>query len=222
MAPQHVIGDDMGVRVFSLNELARTSHDELIGADAARMLGLASQLRTTALSPPPPSDDWGGECQACAACSVAPAPPPSAARAVGRVTVGNVATAPRHPLAVYGGRGSLLGNFLVMHNESQRDAACDGFAAVLGDASLDPYAVAGRLGLTCHPGHAAVSPSERWSFMKVLALKVARGRSLLLLCHCAPLRCHLDAVAVIVSRMAHEMRASLDYKALTTCSANCS
>ena len=62
--------------------------------------------------------------------------------------------------------------------------------AVLGDASLDPYAVAGRLGLLCHPGHASISSSERWSFMRVLALKVARGRSLQLLCHCAPLRCH--------------------------------
>ena len=137
----------MGVRVYSLNELARTSHDELIGADARRMLSFASHLRTTALSPPPPSDDWGDECQASAACHVEPDPPPISSRAIGRVSVSNVSTAPRHPLSVYGGRGSLLGNFLIMNNESQRDAACDGFAAVLGDASLDPYAVAGRLGL---------------------------------------------------------------------------
>jgi hypothetical protein len=123
--PHNLRCDDMGARIFSLNDLSRRSYDEVRGADATRMSRAVSRLRVTAGSPPPSSPD----------VTVVPWRP-KARSGPGRVLVVNASSAPVHPCPIYGGRGSLLGNPLCMSCEDDRDASCDGYADLLGDEYL--------------------------------------------------------------------------------------
>eukprot|EP00966_Prymnesium_polylepis_P315134 7281619-Prymnesium_polylepis.1 len=123
----------MGGLVFSLNSRSRLSYDEARGSDSARMARFISRLRSTAGSPPP---DSSGAANGLIALAEAP----STRGKFGRVTIANASSAPLHPHPVYCGRGSMFGNPLCMDCEGQRDAACDGFDAILRNAQLSPYA----------------------------------------------------------------------------------
>uniref|UniRef100_A0A7S4JZ92 DUF4326 domain-containing protein n=1 Tax=Prymnesium polylepis TaxID=72548 RepID=A0A7S4JZ92_9EUKA len=191
------VRDDMGVAVFSLNSRSRMSYDEARGTDSSRMHRFACRLRSTAGSPPPPDGDvviMDSE-QTSAGSRVA-----HTGRS-GRVTVANASSAPVHPHPVYCGRGTLFGNPLCMDCEEQRDDACAGFRSLLRDSSLSPYAVAAQLGLRCHPVQARVVPAHRYSLVLVLAHRVAAGRSLQLVCHCSPRRCHCEAIAEMIDEI---------------------
>ena len=195
--PHSDLCDDMGVRVFALNHVSKRSSDEIAGASSSRVLRFAKRLRATSRSPPPLSDAVDG-------CAM----PATRRGQMGRAFVVDAAAATEHPCRIYGGRGSILGNPLCMSSEDDRDKACQGFAALLADPHLSPYAVARQLGLVCHPRYAAICPHARLSFVTLLARKVARGVSVMLVCHCAPRRCHLDHVVEAVMERAATFRAS--------------
>jgi hypothetical protein len=47
-----------------------------------------------------------------------------------------------------------------------------------------------------------VQGGPRWKEIKRLSLKVRKGEDVKLLCYCAPLRCHGDAIALVINRLA--------------------
>lgn len=47
-----------------------------------------------------------------------------------------------------------------------------------------------------------VQDGPRWKELKRMALKVRKGEDVKLLCYCAPLRCHGDAIALVINRLA--------------------
>lgn len=47
-----------------------------------------------------------------------------------------------------------------------------------------------------------VQDGPRWKELKRLAMKVRKGESVKLLCYCKPLRCHGDAIALTINRLA--------------------
>jgi hypothetical protein len=54
-----------------------------------------------------------------------------------------------------------------------------------------------------------VQDGPRWEELKRLALKVRKGESVKLLCYCAPLRCHGDAIALAINRLAARPKVSV-------------
>ena len=189
------LADDRGGLVFYLNSRSRLSYDEARGSDSARMARFISRVRSTAGSPPPETGGGDGGL-------VALAEPARTRGRLGNVTIANASSAPLHPNPVYCGRGSLFGNPLCVYCEGQRDAACDGFRAILHSAQLSPYAVAANLGLRCDPVQARVYHAHRVSFVHLLARRLAAGEPLQLVCHCAPLRCHCECLAERISGVA--------------------
>eukprot|EP00966_Prymnesium_polylepis_P069954 1626171-Prymnesium_polylepis.1 len=89
-----------------------------------------------------------------------------------------------------------------MNGGEQRNAACDGYRAILHSAQLSPNAEAANLGLRCDPVQARVYHAHRVSLVYLLARRSAAGEPTLLVCHCAPLRCHCECLVERISEMA--------------------
>jgi hypothetical protein len=53
-----------------------------------------------------------------------------------------------------------------------------------------------------------VQDGPRWKELKRLALKVRKGDEVKLLCYCKPLRCHGDAIALVINRLATRVKVS--------------
>jgi hypothetical protein len=53
-----------------------------------------------------------------------------------------------------------------------------------------------------------VQDGPRWKELKRLALKVRKGDDVKLLCYCKPLRCHGDAIALAINRLATRVKVS--------------
>lgn len=83
----------------------------------------------------------------------------------------------------------VLGNFLPMHNESQRVPVCLGFDAVWhGRATVEEAAA--RAGVTATGRTASASVEERHRAASTIARRVLGGEHVRGVCHCHPRRCH--------------------------------
>mmetsp|Transcript_14702 Transcript_14702/g.43139 ORF Transcript_14702/g.43139 Transcript_14702/m.43139 type:complete len:185 (+) Transcript_14702:3-557(+) len=124
----------------------------------------------------------------------------------GGVTVGKLARG--RPIAesdVVINRTSHLGNPFLMgpdgRQESLREAVCEAFAELIeaerasGGQPVDVDAIASRHGVAHFNRGLASAAGARAHALDQLRARVRTGEQLRLLCHCAPRRCHGDAIA---------------------------
>ena len=117
-----------------------------------------------------------------------------------RVTVGRVgAPCPRGVRAERVSRGTPLGNPFKMGREGDRTAVCDAYSELvaLGASGPDRDETLVNLGRK-HGFHGAVVGWDGRAAdarIDALAAEVRGGKRLRLDCHCAPRRCHAQAVA---------------------------
>ena len=121
---------------------------------------------------------------------------------MGRVTVGK--GQPQREGDVLVDRSTDVGNPFRMgwdgHDERYREAVCDAFEELILLPDTDPRTVAStrRIPDCCWPEEGRCGETAaraRFAELVRLARRVQRGEDLQLLCHCAPKRCHGQALA---------------------------
>ena len=134
-------------------------------------------------------------------------PAPSVAVVVGSVSVSNIrwATQREGDVRVDRTSGSVLGNPFRMHATpaAHRVAVCEAAAELIrGVRAFAPTAVADVAAercLECAEGLDEPGLQEaRREAVESLAIRLAAGHDLRLLCWCAPARCHADDIAHVV------------------------
>ena len=111
------------------------------------------------------------------------------------------------PNAVVVQRNTPLGNPFHMRGEYQRNAVCDAYEHVLRDGPAAPLCkIAKQHGVSLLEEAEAANAMERTKAVLQLVRRVLRGDKLHLQCCCAPKRCHAEALARCVNRLAHAPR----------------
>ena len=120
-------------------------------------------------------------------------------------TVGLVGDGAPHAMQVQ--RDTPLGNPFHMRGEQQRNAVCDAYEHALREGpSVSLQSLARRHGVTLVSGARAARAVERTRAILQLVSRVLNGDRLHFQCGCAPKRCHAEALARCVQRLAQAPR----------------
>ena len=120
-------------------------------------------------------------------------------------TVGLVGDGAQHAMQVQ--RDTPLGNPFYMRGEQQRNAVCDAYEHALREGpSVSLQSLARRHGVTLVSNARAARAVERTTAILQLVSRVLNGDRLHFQCGCAPKRCHAEALARCVQRLAQAPR----------------
>jgi hypothetical protein len=129
----------------------------------------------------------------------------------GTVSIGNlrVAAARDGDFRVDRNTGSPLGNPFAMRSEAGRELVCDLCDQVMAsDEPLLVSSLAQRHGVPVSPGYGPEAHQARRNAIEALAMRVAAGADVRLMCHCFPRRCHAHGIARLVRTRAAALFAS--------------